>query len=316
MDGEFAGPALHEFGGALEDGEVLVGGEEVKGVDGDAVATDAEARVKGLEAKGLAAGGRDHLVWVDAMHVAGVAHLVDVGDVDHPVAVLKQLRHLSHLRPGHGHDRLEDARVDGDNLREGTGGQGRDDLGYLGGRRVDSAGIDALGRHAAVEKVFVGGEELPRGADRDGALDDDAGTGLGMLEDRLDGQADEVEVHVAVILEVGGHGDEVMGGTSEGGGLAGQLDRGEGGKVRRQFLEALFGDVEADAVEQGAELLQQGFANEADADDADADVGLEGPLRHGLDVLHCVGRYRKRELAERLNLDRVFEQRTDTASIF
>ena len=70
-----------------------------------------------------------------------------------------------------------------------------------------------------MEEVFVGGEEVACGAHGDTALDDDAGARLGVLQHRLDGEADEVKVDAAVFFEIGRHGDEVVGCTSEGGGF-------------------------------------------------------------------------------------------------
>ena len=76
---------------------------------------DAQARVKGLKAKGLTAGGGDHLVWVDPVRMARIAHLIHVRNIDHAVAVLVQLCHLCDLGPGNWDDGVEGARVDGDN---------------------------------------------------------------------------------------------------------------------------------------------------------------------------------------------------------
>ena len=140
-----------------------------------------------------------------------------------------------------------------------------------------------------MEEVFVGGEEVAGRADRDTALDNDTGARLGVLQHRLDGEVDTVEVDAAVFSQVRWHGNEIMRGTGEGSRFRCQLDGWTRGEFGRQFLQALIRDVEADAREEGPELLEEAFADEANADDSDAGGAVEGQLWVGADVLHCEG---------------------------
>ena len=71
---------------------------KIKGIDWNAVAAEAGAGVKGLEAKGLGFGGFDDFVDVNAHAHAKLLELVDERDIDAAIDVLKQLGHLGHRR--------------------------------------------------------------------------------------------------------------------------------------------------------------------------------------------------------------------------
>jgi hypothetical protein len=101
----------HELCGTLEDRQVGVVGEEVERVDRDAVTTNTKTGTESLVAIWFCCGGVDHLVGVDAMSACSVGHLIDIGNVDHAVAVLEKLGHLSHFGLADGYHLFEDASV-------------------------------------------------------------------------------------------------------------------------------------------------------------------------------------------------------------
>ena len=75
---------------------------------------DANARIKGLEAKGFGSSGGDDFLRIDPSRTACIADLIDIGNVDHTVAVLVQLCHLRGLGGGDRDDGVEGEGVDGD----------------------------------------------------------------------------------------------------------------------------------------------------------------------------------------------------------
>ena len=73
------------------------------GVHRDAVAADAQARLVHM-AVGLAVGGRDHLLDVNADPVGVAGELVGESDVHIPVGRVGELAELCCLRGRHGND--------------------------------------------------------------------------------------------------------------------------------------------------------------------------------------------------------------------
>ena len=96
--GDVAGHPAVDLLGQLDEPERvaeradLIG--QVVGVDGDAVAADARARVERLEAERLGGRAPDRVPQVHVQLAAEDRHLVDQGDVHVPVGVLQQLGHL------------------------------------------------------------------------------------------------------------------------------------------------------------------------------------------------------------------------------
>lgn len=101
----------HELCGTLEDGQVGVVREEVERVDRNAVTSDTKTGTESLVAVGLCCSGIDHLIGIDAVSACCIGHLIDVGNVDHAVAVLEQLGHLCNLGLADRHYLLKDTSV-------------------------------------------------------------------------------------------------------------------------------------------------------------------------------------------------------------
>src|SRR5213593_875923 len=94
-------PALYGYPEARLEAVHLGLPGEVEGVDRDAVAAEARARVEGHEAEGLRLGGVDDLPDVDAERVRHERDLVHQPDVDAAERVLEELDHLSDAGRGH-----------------------------------------------------------------------------------------------------------------------------------------------------------------------------------------------------------------------
>ena len=75
---------------------------EVEGVERDAVAADAGARVEGGEAEGLGRGGGDDLPYVYSHFVVDDGHLVSEGTVDDTEGVFEYLCRLGLFGGGDG----------------------------------------------------------------------------------------------------------------------------------------------------------------------------------------------------------------------
>lgn len=272
--GQGGGTAAHELGGALEDRKVGVVGEEVVRVDWDTVSADTETRAERREAVRLSRGGVDHLIGVNTVGTSGVSHLVDVGNVDHAVAVLEELGHLGHLRLADGHDLVEDFAVElRDNL-ERLRREGAEDLGDLLGGGEGATGVYTLRRHAAVEDVLVRTEDLASGTDGDGALNDDGVTGLDVLEDHGESVDEMAKVDSVVVLEKSRDRDKVVSDSVKHGLIIGQGNLGVLGEDRLELSETIGGDVEANGLVDTAKLLEESLADETDTDDADKSLAV------------------------------------------
>src|SRR5262245_18412322 len=77
---------------------------EIKGVDRDAVTTEARTRIERLEAERFRLGGLDDVPYIDAPPLEGDLQLVHQGDVDRAKDVLEDLRRLGNFRRRYGHD--------------------------------------------------------------------------------------------------------------------------------------------------------------------------------------------------------------------
>lgn len=270
--GQSGWAGAHQLGGALEDGEVGGVGEEVVGVDWDAVSADTETRAEGRESIRLGGCGVDHLVGVDAVRAGCVSHLVHICDVDHAVAVFEELGHFGDFWLADGNDLIEDLGVKARDNLEGLGRKGREDLGDLLGGREGAAWVDALRGHAAVEDVLVRTKDLASGTDRDGRLNDDGVAGLNVLEDHSEGVDEMAEVDSVVILEKGGNGNQVVSDLVEHGLIVRQCDLGVLLEDRLEFTKTLGGNVETDGVVDTAELLEESLADKANTDNTDKGI--------------------------------------------
>ena len=93
----------------ITEGSHFIG--QVVGIDRDAVASDARARVEGLKAERLGLGGLNRFPQIDPEVVAEDRHLVYQSDVDVPVGVLQELRHLGFARASYWHDGVNESFV-------------------------------------------------------------------------------------------------------------------------------------------------------------------------------------------------------------
>ena len=139
LAGQFDEPRPHAVLGRLP--------RQVEGVERDAVAAEAGARVERRESERLGLGRLDHFPDVDPHPVEGDLELVDERDVDRPEDVLEQLAGLGHTGRRH-RDHLVHAR-------------GIQRHGRLGGRRVDAADDlrDGLGVEVRVARILALGRE-------------------------------------------------------------------------------------------------------------------------------------------------------------
>ena len=128
---------------------------KIKGVDGNAVAAQAGAGIKGLEAEGLGLGGVDDFVNVDAHAHAELLQLVDQRDVDAAVDVLEQLGHLRDGRAADRNDAAEDGAVEARGKLGSSRAAAANDLGNVVTGNGLVAGVFALRRKGDVNPSVV-----------------------------------------------------------------------------------------------------------------------------------------------------------------
>jgi len=191
----------HEFGSTLEDRQVGVVGEEVEGVNRNAVTTNTKTGTESLVAIRFCCGSIDHLIGVNAVSTCGIGHLIDIGNVDHTVAVLEELGHLSHFRLADGNDLIEDTSVQLVDDRVGCRCKCRDDFGNLLGSGEGATGVNTFRRHATVENVLVRTKNLASSADLNTALNDDGIARLNVLQDHGQSADQMAQVDSVVSLE-------------------------------------------------------------------------------------------------------------------
>jgi hypothetical protein len=117
-------------------------------VDGNAMASNAQARRERRVSEWLCCCGRADLVGVDTMRNACVRHFIRICDHHHALAIFVQLRHFRYLGPGYGHNCVEDCRVKPGDTLEGPRNnviQTRNNFGNGFYRRLYPARIHALG---------------------------------------------------------------------------------------------------------------------------------------------------------------------------
>ena len=149
-----------DFAGQLDEAgaevELLGLPGEIEGVDGDAVAAQAGAGIKGLEAEGLGLGRVDDFVDVDVHLHAQLLEFVDQRDVDAAVDVFKQLGHLGRSRAADLDDAAEDGSVERrGKLEQAAGPQPPTTLGMSWRATWFVARVFALGREGDVDAGLV-----------------------------------------------------------------------------------------------------------------------------------------------------------------
>ena len=75
------------------------------------VASHTKSQTKPLESEWLGSRRSDRLLRIDTLGETGVADLVDIGDIDHAVAIFEKLRHLGNLWLGDWNNSVEYWRV-------------------------------------------------------------------------------------------------------------------------------------------------------------------------------------------------------------
>jgi hypothetical protein len=177
--------------------------EQEVGIDRDAVAADAEARLVDV-AVGLAVGRRDHFLDVDTYPVGVTGKLVGQGDVHVAVGGVGQLAELGGFGRAHQDDfGVEDRAVEGRRPGARFGAQAADQLGIHGQVLERRPAVQPLGREGD-EEVLLEAQAADRGqpwpeatagvADRQGGLEDDRRARMDARCDRLDRR-----VHVAIV---------------------------------------------------------------------------------------------------------------------
>ena len=148
-----------DFAGQLDEAgaevELLGLPREIERIDGDAMAAQAGAGIKGLKAEGLGLGRVDDLVDVDAHAHAELLELVDQRDVDAAVDVFQQLGHLGDRGAADRHDAAEDGAVHCRSQLGGRRAAAADHLGNVVAGDGVVAGIFALGRKGHVHAGLV-----------------------------------------------------------------------------------------------------------------------------------------------------------------
>lgn len=200
------------------------------------------------------------------MGAGGISHLVDICNVDHAVAVLKELGHLGDLRLADGNNLVEDFGVQVADDLHGGRCESRKNLGDLLGCGEATTRVDTLRRHATVKDVLVRAKNLASGSDLNARLDDDRVTRLDMLEHHGESIDQVSEIDRVVSLEEGGHGDQVVSDSVEHGLIAGNGDLLVWGKDWAEFCQTLWGHVKADGVVNAAKLLEESLADKTNTD--------------------------------------------------
>lgn len=237
--GESSRAVAHKLCGTLEDGEVGVVGEEVEGVDRDAVTANTETGAESLVAIGFCCGGVNHLVGVNTVSTGCIGHLIDIGNVDHAVTVLEQLGHFGNLGLADGYYLVEDASVQLVNDRVGRRSECGDDLGDLLGSGEGATRVNTLWRHATVEDVLVRAKNLAGGANLDTALNDNGVARLNVLQNHGQCTDEMAQVDSVISLEKSRDRDEIGGSSVQEGLIVGKSNIGHVTKNRLQLREAL-----------------------------------------------------------------------------
>jgi hypothetical protein len=275
---------------------------QVEGVDGDAMAAQARARVVGHEAEGLGGGRVDDLEQVDAHALADHLQLVDQADVHRAMDVLQQLGHLGHARGADRHDPVHGQGVKG--LADGPAGRrhAADQLGDVARVELRVARILPLGREDQ-EQVLADREaaalddrlqDLLGGPRPGGAFQGDQLPAPQVRRHRLGGADHVRQVRLPHPVERGGHADDqrigLAGQRKIGGGAQAGGPGGPDRPVRDVVDVAAPGlepahlggvDVEADDADPRlGEAQGQRQADVAEAEDADgrAAAGVAGEL--------------------------------------
>ena len=199
-------------------GEVELSGPpgEVEGIYGDTVPSQTRAGVEGLKAEGFALCHLDHLPYVHPHPLAEHLHLVDQGDIDRPVDVLEQLRHLGHPGGGYRDHPLDHRPVERLANPEAALRHPPHHLGdlvkgvTLVSRVLPFWGVyeEVILSHLESRGLKPGEDLLLGGARVGGALEGYELSGAEVLGDRLGGLHHKGEVRFPVGAKGGGNADE------------------------------------------------------------------------------------------------------------
>lgn len=266
---------------------------KVKGIDGDAMATEAGAGVKGGVAKGFGGGGADDFPDIEPHAIGHHFHLIDKTDVDGAIDVFEELGEFGDLGGADRDDFFADTGVKGDAGFQTGWGDTADEFGDVPGGESGVAGIFALGgiddKEILSDGETTGGDTgddfFLGGAGVGGAFEanDLAFTQVG--EDRLQGLHHVAEVRLMVLGKRGGDANDDGVGLADTGEVAGWLEPprghlvGDGGRLNVfdvRFAIAKGSDfgfvhIKAEGVKPlCCEVENDGQTDIAEADDADS----------------------------------------------
>jgi hypothetical protein len=271
---------VHLVGAGLEKRELAVG-EEVVGVDRDAVTTNTETGSVGHVTEGLSGSSTRHLEGVNAKTLASVGHLVGIGDAHHALAVLVELAHLSNLRLGDRDNAVEDAAIETDNSVERSRDdiiEARNNLGDGSHGRLNTAGVNALGRHSGEETLGLsnGAKEFASEADRDRALNDNSAARTSPLLNTAKSRAEIRQINGPVRAKKGRDRDKEVGSVAKIRLVGSEGDVGSSTELSPEELKTIFRDVKAHDLVLGRERVNKTSTNEANADHCDKRSSLSG----------------------------------------
>lgn len=279
---------------------------EVKGVDGNAMATEAGAGVKGGVAKGFGGGGADDFPDIKSHAIGHHFHLIDKTDVDGAIDVFEELGEFGDLGGADRDDFFADTGVKGDAGFQTGWGDTADEFGDVPGGESGVARVFALGGINDVEILAddettggdTGDDFFLSGAGIGGAFEanDLAFTEVG--EDRLQGLDHVAEVRLMVLGKRGGDANDDGVGLADTGEVAGWLEPprghlvGDGGRLNVfdvRFAIAKGSDfgfvhIKAEGVKTlCGEVKNDGKTDVAKAYDADGGAAgfKSGNQRHG-----------------------------------
>ena len=209
---------VHLFGEVDEaSGEVGLTGapRQVLRVERHTVASYPRSRPERLEAEGLGGGGLDHLPDVDVERTRQLGHLVDQPDVDRPIGVLEELRHLGGASRWHHVNGRNEATVRRRSDGARSRGDAPDDLGDVPRLQWPTRRHPLRGERQPDVTVELqagprdGREEEPfRRAGIGRRLETDQLTRSGHLGNGIGGCLDEREVGLTVAPQGARHADD------------------------------------------------------------------------------------------------------------
>src|SRR5207249_8317799 len=178
--GHVFGHVRVDFAGKLDKAGVIVQQlqlpRKVKGIDWNAMASEARTRIEGHEAERLRGRRIYDLPDLDSQLVAHDGDLIDESDIHRPEGVFQELYHLGALGRTDGNHALDHLLVEKFRQSGALGGDTPDDFRRVAGIPLRIPRIDSLGREGEIEvsaylesivaefrqKDFVGGSGISR----------------------------------------------------------------------------------------------------------------------------------------------------------